>query len=132
MGIARVYDMIILDTDGTIELSSINFGTLHRGDTKRYPASGHYYIYNLGDHDIFMSFGLTGFPSDVTLTMYFKREDETSYSVLTKKQCLPNNSTEENNTIPREKMGPLVCRNQCFFHCFFCCLQSCSEMECSR
>ena len=71
MEIAGVYDMAILDTDGTTELSSINFGTLHGGDTKRYPASGHYYIYNLGDYHIWMSFDLTGFPSDVTFTLYF-------------------------------------------------------------
>jgi len=81
--------MIVLDTDRSIELSSIKFGTLYRGDTKRYPSAGYYFIYSLGDYHIWMSFDLTGFPSDVTFTLYFKREDETSFSILTENDVYP-------------------------------------------
>ena len=71
MVIQARYDMKVYDTDHTTELTSINLGTFYRGDTKRFPSTSNYFIDNIGEADIWLSWSKTGtWPSGVTTTMY--------------------------------------------------------------
>jgi len=71
MVIQARYDMKVYDTDHTTELMSINLGTFYRGDTKRFPSTSNYFIDNIGEADIWLSWSKTGtWPSGVTTTMY--------------------------------------------------------------
>ena len=89
MEIQGVYKMIILDTDKETELTAIAFGVLHRGDTERYPATGSYWIYNTGEKNIFLSYSLTDFPADASLTMHIKKDTEETFNVLVERGIYP-------------------------------------------
>jgi len=71
MKIQARYDMKVYDTDHVTVLSSIALGTFYRGDTKRFPSTGNYFIDNIGEADIWLSWQKQGtWPSGVTITMY--------------------------------------------------------------
>jgi len=52
-----------------------------------------------------MSFDLTGFPSDVSFTMYFKREDETSFSVLAENDVYSPELQKKTTQYPEKRYG---------------------------
>ena len=64
------YDMGIYDKDGTAPLTTIELGTFHRGDTKRFPSSGDYFIDNIGEGDLWVSWSKEDFPTGVTVKVY--------------------------------------------------------------
>jgi len=52
-----------------------------------------------------MSFDLTGFPSDVTFTLYFGREDETSFSVLAENDVYPTELQKKTTQYLEKRYG---------------------------
>lgn len=82
MRIVGVWNMKVLDTDEKTELTSIAFGDLTRGQVKLYPATGYYLLDNTGDYNIYVSFGLTNWPTDVTLKMEIFDESYGVWEVL--------------------------------------------------
>ena len=68
------YDLTVRDIDHTTELTAIDFGSLEPEITYRFPAveTDFYYVDNVGDYDVRVSFNTTDFSGDVTLTMWIK------------------------------------------------------------
>ncbi|MFX1484391.1 MAG: hypothetical protein ACFFCP_14515 [Promethearchaeota archaeon] len=73
-----------IDATMTIPLTSIDFGTLHPGDSG---SLGPYYIMNSGDYYIFLSYSLTDWPVGVTLEM--ELYDLMSVSILPLDEIYP-------------------------------------------
>ena len=69
MTIIGVHEMELLDVDGVTILTSIAFGDLRRNGPKLFPSGTHYFFDNIGDYDLYVSYSLTDWPTDVALTM---------------------------------------------------------------
>ena len=81
MIVIGVNDMDIL-SEAEALLSNIAFGELTRSSSSLYPASGEYYIRNLGDYEFFVSYTITGKPTDVTFTVEVMHEGAGTWSML--------------------------------------------------
>lgn len=72
MSVAAWWNMALWQPDGVTPLVSIDFGTLYRDKTSRYPEleTEFYILENTGEADYLIYYTLTDFPEDVILTLY--------------------------------------------------------------
>lgn len=61
------YELELYEADGVTPLTGIDFGTLLRGSEMEY--IGPYILRNVGDYDVYLSWGLTGWPADVWVSV---------------------------------------------------------------
>lgn len=87
MKIVGVWGMVILDTDDITEISTIDLGPFTRGQTKRFPSSGNYYIDNTGDYPIFIAYQVDDLPSGATMSLWARRQGDPEW-VLTPENTL--------------------------------------------
>ena len=75
-------NMEVYDTDHTTALKVINFDIIYRGDVKTFPASGNYFLNNIGEKVLWVSYTTANWPTEVTLKIYVKRGDDTGFGLL--------------------------------------------------
>jgi len=69
------YNMVVLDTDKTTELTMLDLGTLHKGDVVTYPANPEaspFWIKNTGDYDLYISAEVVGSPTEVYYQVFYR------------------------------------------------------------
>jgi len=76
------WDILVLDEDKTTELTTLELGTLYRGDSVRFPTTGNFWIKNTGDYAFYVSQSVVGVPSDVTYYVWYRHEGETTWELL--------------------------------------------------
>jgi len=72
MTISATYGITVFDTDHSTVLSSLGFGEFHRGDSRRFPSAGTYFI-DSAEGSLWLSYTLTDWPSGVTLELFIKK-----------------------------------------------------------
>jgi len=84
MRIEGYYDMEILDTDGINTLTDIAFGTLRRNGGVLFSSDPDtYFIESTGDYDLYVSYSLTDWPTDVALVVeVFKIKYAQTYCIM--------------------------------------------------
>jgi len=82
MKIEGAWSMKVLDEDAIKELTAIDFGTIYRRTTYRYPAAGAYYVKNIGDYEFYVSWVKANWPADVTLTVWVRQNAADSFEIL--------------------------------------------------
>ena len=80
--ISTIGDIEIYDVDGVTILENIDFGDFHRGETKRFPESGNYWVKNTGDQNIYLSWSIEGLPTDVKIYIYGVGESQGNFTEL--------------------------------------------------
>jgi len=81
MTISATYGITVFDTDHSTVLSSLGFGEFHRGDSRRFPSAGTYFI-DSEEGSLWLSYTLTDWPAGVTLEIFI-RKNGGSYEALT-------------------------------------------------
>jgi hypothetical protein len=92
MKIDGVWGLAVRGIDHSTELTSIDFGSLQRGKMKTYPTTpptDTYLIVDPGDYDVWLSWNITGFPTDCTIKVFIRRGD-VSWIELTKGSIYEN------------------------------------------
>lgn len=68
--ITLIGEIEIYDVDGVTILENIDFGAFYRGETKRVPESGNYWVKNTRDQSIYLSWSIEDLPSDMKIHIY--------------------------------------------------------------
>lgn len=96
MEIVGLWNMRVFDTDHTTELTAIDFGTLYRGDTKRYPDGvATYLVENTGDYTFYGGWQKSAdWPAGLTITIYVNGSPVNEKYVSTTTMLEPGSSFE--------------------------------------
>lgn len=81
MSVIATYDMVLLEEDLLTELTSLVLGDFELGDSSTFGGSG-FGLQNPGNDVIYVSWSISGFPGDCTISMEISKDTGTTWEAL--------------------------------------------------